>query len=159
QAAHLAGKRLELLREVVPQLRRLAIIFNVGNAQPVLEMRETEAAARTLGVEVVRLEIRRVADFSPPSRRSGETRTRFILQSISSWSPISCASLRLPWARGFQRSSALAILSEAGASCPMDQVTPNVLGARQITSTRYCAGPSPAIYQSSSRRSSSLLSI
>jgi putative ABC transport system substrate-binding protein len=33
QAAHLAGKRLELLREVVPQLRRLAIIFNVGNAQ------------------------------------------------------------------------------------------------------------------------------
>jgi ABC-type uncharacterized transport system substrate-binding protein len=65
QAAHLAGKRLELLREVVPQLRRLAIIFNVGNAQPVLEMRETEAAARTLGIEVVPLEIRRVGDFSP----------------------------------------------------------------------------------------------
>jgi putative ABC transport system substrate-binding protein len=65
QAAHLAGKRLELLREVVPQLRRLAIIFNVGNAQPVLEMRETEAAARTLGIEVVPLEIRRVADFTP----------------------------------------------------------------------------------------------
>jgi putative tryptophan/tyrosine transport system substrate-binding protein len=64
QAAHLAGKRLELLREVVPQLRRLAIIFNVGNAQPVLEMRETEAAARTLGIEVVPLEIRGVADFS-----------------------------------------------------------------------------------------------
>ena len=63
QAAHLAGKRIELLREVVPQLRRLAIIFNVGNAQPVLEMRETEAAARTLGIEVVPLEIRRVADF------------------------------------------------------------------------------------------------
>jgi len=53
------------LREVVPQLRRLAIIFNAGNAQPVLEMRETEAAARTLGIEVVPLEIRRVADFSP----------------------------------------------------------------------------------------------
>ena len=65
QAAHLAGKRLELLREVVPQLRRLAIIFNVGNAQPVLEMRETEAAARTLGIEVVPLEIRGVGDFSP----------------------------------------------------------------------------------------------
>jgi putative ABC transport system substrate-binding protein len=65
QAAHLAGKRLELLREVVPQLLRLAILFNVGNAQPVLEMRETEAAARTLGIEVVPLEIRRVADFTP----------------------------------------------------------------------------------------------
>src|SRR5205809_3039771 len=34
QAANLAGKRIELLREVVPQLRRLAIIFNVCNAQP-----------------------------------------------------------------------------------------------------------------------------
>src|SRR6201997_2279202 len=65
QAANLAGKRIELLREVVPQLRRLGIIFNVGNAQPVLEMGETEAAARTLGVEVVPLEIRRVEDFSP----------------------------------------------------------------------------------------------
>ena len=65
QAANLAGKRIELLREVVPQLRRLAIIFNVDNAQPVLEMGETEAAARTLGVEVAPLEIRRVEDFSP----------------------------------------------------------------------------------------------
>src|SRR6201989_2348767 len=35
------------------------------NAQPVLEMGETEAAARTLGVEVVPLEIRRVEDFGP----------------------------------------------------------------------------------------------
>jgi ABC-type uncharacterized transport system substrate-binding protein len=65
QAANLAGKRIELLREVVPQLRRLAIIFNVGNAQPVLEMGETEAAARTLGIEVVPIEIRRVGDFAP----------------------------------------------------------------------------------------------
>ena len=65
QAANLAGKRIELLREVVPQLSRLAIIFNGGNAQPVLEMGETEAAARTLGVEVAPLEIRRVEDFSP----------------------------------------------------------------------------------------------
>ena len=65
QAANLAGKRIELLREMVPQLRRLAVIFNVGNAQPVLEMRETEAAALALGIEVVPIEIRRVEDFSP----------------------------------------------------------------------------------------------
>jgi putative tryptophan/tyrosine transport system substrate-binding protein len=65
QAANLAGKRIELLCEIVPQLRRLAVIFNVGNAQPVLEMRETEAAALALGIEVVPIEIRRVEDFSP----------------------------------------------------------------------------------------------
>jgi putative ABC transport system substrate-binding protein len=63
QAANLAGKRIELLREIVPQLHRLAIIFNVGNAQPVLEMRETEAAALALGIKTVPIEIRRVEDF------------------------------------------------------------------------------------------------
>jgi len=52
QAAELAGKRLELLREVVPQLHRLASMFDVGNPQPALEMDETQAAARTLGLEV-----------------------------------------------------------------------------------------------------------
>ena len=41
QAANLGGKRLELLREVIPRLRRLAIIFNAGNEQTVLEMSET----------------------------------------------------------------------------------------------------------------------
>jgi putative tryptophan/tyrosine transport system substrate-binding protein len=65
QAANLAGKRIELLREVVPRLRRLAIIFNVGNAQPVLEMDETRAAARLLGLEVAPLEIRGTGDIGP----------------------------------------------------------------------------------------------
>jgi len=48
QANELAGKRLEFARELVPRLHRLAIMFNVGNAQPVLEMGETQAAARML---------------------------------------------------------------------------------------------------------------
>jgi putative ABC transport system substrate-binding protein len=65
QAAHLAGKRIELLREVVPQLRRLAIVFNVSNDQTVLEMSETQAAARTLGLDVAPIEIRRAEDVAP----------------------------------------------------------------------------------------------
>ena len=82
QAANLAGKRIELLREVVPQLRRLAIIFNVDNAQPVLEMGETEAAARTLGVEVVPLEIRRVEDFSSPAFEAMKARADALYVAI-----------------------------------------------------------------------------
>src|SRR5258706_1490458 len=65
QATNLAGKRIEFLREVLPQLRRLAIIFNVGNDHTVLEMGETHAAARTLGLEVAPLEIRRAEDIVP----------------------------------------------------------------------------------------------
>jgi ABC-type uncharacterized transport system substrate-binding protein len=64
QAADLAGKRLELLRELVPHLRRLAIMGNVGFAEAVLEMGEVQAAARTLGLEIAPLEIRRAEDIT-----------------------------------------------------------------------------------------------
>ena len=65
QANELAGKRLEFARELVPQLHRLAIMFNVGNAQPVLEMGETQAAARMLGLEVAPVVIQRAEDIAP----------------------------------------------------------------------------------------------
>jgi putative ABC transport system substrate-binding protein len=64
QANELTGKRLEFARELVPGLHRLAIMFNVGNAQPVLEMGETQAAARMLGLEVVPLVIQRAEDIA-----------------------------------------------------------------------------------------------
>ena len=65
QANELAGKRLELLREVMPQLHRLAILFNADNTQPVLEMGETQAEARRLGLEVAIRAIRRAEDIAP----------------------------------------------------------------------------------------------
>lgn len=65
QANELAGKRVELLREVVPQLRRLAIMFNAENTQPVLEMGETQAEARRLGLAIAPLAIRRSEDIAP----------------------------------------------------------------------------------------------
>jgi putative tryptophan/tyrosine transport system substrate-binding protein len=65
QLADTNGKRLEFLREVVPSLRLLAIMANIGYSASVLEMREVEAAARTLGLEVVTLEIRRAEDIAP----------------------------------------------------------------------------------------------
>jgi putative ABC transport system substrate-binding protein len=64
-SADLPSKRLELLREVMPGLRRLAIMANVGNAAAVVEMRQVEAAAGTLGLAVTLLEIRRAADIAP----------------------------------------------------------------------------------------------
>jgi putative ABC transport system substrate-binding protein len=65
QGSDLAGKRLEFLREVVPGVRRLAVIGNVGYPSAVLEMDEVAAAARTLGLDIVRLEIRRAEDIVP----------------------------------------------------------------------------------------------
>jgi putative ABC transport system substrate-binding protein len=65
QATDLSGKRVELLRELVPQLRRLAVIGNVGFRDAVLEMANVRAAARALGLEVVPLEIQRAKDITP----------------------------------------------------------------------------------------------
>jgi putative ABC transport system substrate-binding protein len=65
QATDLAGKRLGLLREVVPGFRRLAILANAGYPDAVLEMAEVEAVARGLGFYVIRLEIRRAEDIAP----------------------------------------------------------------------------------------------
>jgi putative tryptophan/tyrosine transport system substrate-binding protein len=65
QLADIAGKRAELLREVVPGLRRLAIMANVGNSLAVLEMGEAETAARRLGLEAITSGIRRYEDIVP----------------------------------------------------------------------------------------------
>jgi len=65
QSADVIGKRIDLLREAVPSLRKLAVMANVGSPIGVLEIREVEDAGRTLGLEVVRLEIRGAEDIEP----------------------------------------------------------------------------------------------
>jgi putative ABC transport system substrate-binding protein len=65
QQGDTATKRLQLLREVVPGLGRLAIIANVGAPSAVLDMIEIQATARTLGLEVVTLEVRQAKDIAP----------------------------------------------------------------------------------------------
>ncbi len=65
QSADMPGKRFELLREIVPGLRRLAIMGNIDNPSNVLELSEGQAAARTLGLDSIKLEIRRVEEIVP----------------------------------------------------------------------------------------------
>jgi putative ABC transport system substrate-binding protein len=65
QATDLAGERLELLREVVPGLRRLAIMANAEAPPAVLEMTEVQTTARTLGLDAIASEIRRPEDIAP----------------------------------------------------------------------------------------------
>ena len=61
----LAGKRLELLREVVPRLRRLAILANADYPPAMRELDEIETSAHTVGVETIALKIRKAADIAP----------------------------------------------------------------------------------------------
>lgn len=68
QTTDLAGKRIELLREVLPSLSRLAVIADVTYAASVLEIGEVQAAAHRLVLEVDVLEIRRAEDIVPAFR-------------------------------------------------------------------------------------------
>jgi putative tryptophan/tyrosine transport system substrate-binding protein len=64
QSPDLSGKRLELLREVVPGLQRLAAIASVGSPAAILEMGEVQVAAKALGLDIETFEIRRTEDFA-----------------------------------------------------------------------------------------------
>jgi putative ABC transport system substrate-binding protein len=65
QRTDVAGKRLEMLREVVPGLRRLAIMANVSLPDAVLEMGEVQGMAKMLDLDVAALEIRGTEDVAP----------------------------------------------------------------------------------------------
>ena len=65
QQSDIVGKKLELLRELLGGLRRLAVIGNVGNPATVLEIGEAKTAADKLGIDIVSLAIRRAEDVSP----------------------------------------------------------------------------------------------
>jgi ABC-type uncharacterized transport system substrate-binding protein len=65
QGTDTTSKRLELLREIVPGLRRLAVLAHVGNSYAALEMREVAAMARPLGLNPIVLEIRSAQDIAP----------------------------------------------------------------------------------------------
>jgi putative ABC transport system substrate-binding protein len=59
----LAGKRLELLREVAPQVALVSVIWNPNNLAATAEWKGTQAAARTLKINLESVEVRRAEDF------------------------------------------------------------------------------------------------
>ena len=65
EAVDLHGKRLELVREAVPGLRRIAILGNSSNPSSALEMNGVLSLARSLGLEATTFEIRRTDEITP----------------------------------------------------------------------------------------------
>ena len=82
-AVDLTGKRMELLREVLPKLSRLAVLGNSANAGNGIQLRETERAAATLGVQVQYLDILSAKDIETAFREASKERVEavFVLAS------------------------------------------------------------------------------
>ena len=63
-SAELGAKRLQMLKELLPNLSRVAVIWNAVNPYATRDFKETVGAAQTLGVEVHSIEVRSPADFA-----------------------------------------------------------------------------------------------
>ena len=82
QETELAGKRIELLREILPGLRRMAVIANVGYQASVLEVAEVRQVARKFGLDVEPLEIHRAEDIGPAFDKLGnQTQALYVCSS------------------------------------------------------------------------------
>jgi putative ABC transport system substrate-binding protein len=72
--ADLSGKRLELLRETLPKLSRLAVLGNSANAGNGIQLRETERAAAALGMQLQYVDILSAKDIETAFREASKER-------------------------------------------------------------------------------------
>ena len=149
-----AGKQLELLREVVPSFRRLAIMVNVGFPDAVLEASEAKAVARSLGLEVATLEIRRAEDIVPAFKSPKDHADALYVtaDALLNANRIRINTLalgaRLPTMHAFRESV------EAGGLMSYGPNLASMFRRAAEYVDKFCAGQSPVIYPSSSRPSS-----
>ena len=83
QTTELAGKRIGFLREILPELRRIAVIADISYSGSVLEVAEVREAARKSGLEVRLLEIRRAEDIRAAFEALGnESQALYVCPSV-----------------------------------------------------------------------------
>ena len=103
-----AGKRLEFLREIVPGLRRLAILGNFSNRAVGLELAIVQAEARGYGVETIPLSFQRIEEIEPAIQSlGGRAEALYVCIDplvIAHWARINALALaaRLPAVHGFR---------------------------------------------------------
>ena len=73
--AELYGKRLELLKDAIPKLSRAAILWNPTSTSTQLSLKETQAAAQALKLQLQSLEVRRPEDIEPAFDAASRAKT------------------------------------------------------------------------------------
>jgi ABC-type uncharacterized transport system substrate-binding protein len=150
----LAGKRLELLREAVAGLRRLAVMANGDYPPAVRELEEVEAAARPLGIETIPLKIRQAADIAPAFEAlQGRADALYVIgESLTAANQVRISTFALAARLPSMHLNRERI--ETGGLMSYGPNFPGMSGAPPTWSTRFCAARSLRISRSSSRPSS-----
>ena len=149
----LASKRLELLREVVPGLRRLAIMANVDYPPAMRELDEVEIAAHPLGIETIALKIRQAADIAPAFEAlKGRAEALYVVgELLTGANQVRINSFALGARLPTMHVNRARL--ETGGLVSYGPNFPSSTGAPPTMSTRFCAERSRPTSRSSSRAS------
>jgi hypothetical protein len=149
-----ASKRVEFLHDVVPNLRRLAVLANESNPVMKREVEAVQAAAHALGVEVMPLDVRRADDIAPAfAALDGRADALYVTADpLLSNNTITISALtlnaRLPNMHSIREEAV------SGGCCHMEQVFLICSDAPPSWSTRFCVGRNMPTFRLSSRPSS-----
>jgi ABC-type uncharacterized transport system substrate-binding protein len=152
----ISGKRLELLKEIVPSLSRVGVLWNKGNPDNAKQLREAESAANTLRLEIYHVEVRNADDFDKafPAIVSARVGALYALGD-------NLFATNRKRIVGFTAKNKLALMlttrqgAEAGALVAYGTNFLTYFGGPRPSSTRSSREPSLPIFPSSSPRSSS----
>ena len=155
----LIGKRIELLKELVPNLYRLALVHNIGNPMGPPEWEEAKSAARSLGLEVILLDVRDKEDLHRAFQRAVQERVDALVVGADGLTQVQqqmivdlAAHSRLPAihpSRDFVEIGGLIAYAPSYWICIVEP---------QASSIKFLKVPNPPISPSNSRLSSSWLS-
>ena len=149
-----AGKRLEILREIVPGFHRLAVLFEPGNPFSAVEFDGVSTAARTLGLELIPFEIRGAGEIAPAFESIRSRAQAIYVFPIQFCSSIEFASISWRWVRDCRPCTACGSTWKRGVCCLMDRTGRTCGAALPTWSIRFCAGRSQATFRSNSRPNS-----
>ena len=151
----MAGKWLELLKEVAPAVKNIAILFNPDNAAMPGQLRAIAFAAPALGLQVTEAKVRDRGDIERAINALAQTpNAGFIV--LPENLVITNRELIVAWLHitDCRRSFRTASILRAEACCPMAPTPTICIAARLPTSTISCAAKSRPIYRSSNPQSS-----
>ena len=155
-ATDLSGKMIELLREIVPDARRLGAVRNPDNPGVTVQLRQLLDAARALGLELQVVDARVPVEFEAAFaqlRQGG-------VQGVVMLATLPCSSTRallprLRSRRGCRRCSSAGKTSKPVACCHTDRTSAMPSAKSPATSTAFSRALGPTTFRSNSRPRSS----